>query len=551
MINGKFYTGLTDQMMSRSRIVNRQETHFFWPDESKMEAVQTRKGARPTNSINNNDRSAKNNNNYMTTSNNLSRIDSPEIKPKELFRKQLSSGIEFFDNVDAKTPESRRRRFKKIDNINLNHSETTPYQPEKKKLETFSSKIEFYDFDDEPIKPLKSDPVKSMKSGPTKMAANSIGTKQINKTDTFKTESEANPRKSESPDVSKKRITFQADAQKSTAEKATKSILKNASVDIDKSSSVESKVVEVKPLHKRGLLPKNLSKSVENLSKMAAVIENDVKAQKSSSNRPETLSAIIKEVKSLNLSTPERRPTPKYDADAVDYDERSDRRHDRGRPLPAEQRREYSPRQNDEYSERRDYRDAEYRDRYDDYDGRDYYDRYEPAPRPRDVYETRRYRESSHRIDDRPVRGGRGAHMDDRGYRPGSYRDDRGDRYSGDSRSSVNSSQRNDRGSAYSTQRDDRSSRYATQRDNRDSGFSTHRDDRYDEHLNRADTSPQYEETLEGYGHVASSQPAKNLPHHLRTNILSNGLPRPQSQRPLSVRNSAVTRVGVGLPDYE
>lgn len=531
MINGKFYSGLTSQMMSRSRIVNRQETHFFWPDESKMEAVPSRKGRassslQPTTAVNNNDSAAKNNN-YAPANNKLQRSDSTEIKPKELFRKQLSSGIEFFDNVDAKTPESRRRRFKKIDNINLNHSETTPYQPEKKKLETFSSKIEFYDYDDEPVKPLKTDANKAKKMSP-----NSAEAKPTNTIEPIKGDGGASARKSESPDVSKKRITFQADAPKS-GEQVTRGILK-------KNGGVEDKsVVEVKPLHKRGLLPKNLSKSVENLPKMAAVIENDVKAQKS--NKPETLSAIINEVNNLNLNTGEPRNA-------------------RGRPsLMAGQRRESSPRRYDEYGDRPEYRDAEYRDRYDDgYDDGDYFDRYEPAPRPRvpystprDAYETRRQRDSGHRVDERPVRGGRGSrgpHPDDRDLRHGgSFRDDRSDARHAGQRGDY-SARRSDRESAYAGQRDDRSPRYPAQRDDRSAGYGKHRDDYRSDAL---DSLPPYEEALEEYGRVASSQSPKHLPHHLRTSILTNGLPRPQSQRPLSVRNSAVTRVGVGLPDYE
>lgn len=533
MINGKFYSGLTSQMMNRSRIVNRQETHFFWPDESGMEAVQSRKGrgsSTTTTAVNNNDSAAKNNN-YSAANNMLQRSDSTDIKPKELFRKQLSSGIEFFDNVDAKTPESRRRRFKKIDNINLKHSEATPYQPEQKKLETFSSKIEFYDYDDEPVRPpLKSDAIKSKKSEPTAAEA-----KPTNTSEPIKAAVGASARKSDSPDASKKRITFQAEPAKG-GEKTTRGILKkNGGVD-EKSSAADAKVVEVKPLHKRGLLPKSLSKSVENLSKMAAVIENDVKA-----NKPETLSAIIREVKSLNLATGEPRDA-------------------RGRPsLTAAKRREYSPRRYDEYGDRPEYRDAEYRDRYDDgYDDGDYFERYEPAPRARvpystarDAYEARRQRDSGHRADERPVRGSRGAHPDDRDPRHGGYRDDRSDaRYGSqrDSRNSAYSTPRSGRESAYGGQRDDRSPRYPAQRDDRSAGYGKHRDDYRCDQL---DSLPPYEQALEEYGRVASSQSPKNLPHHLRTSILTNGLPRPQTQRPLSVRNSAVTRVGVGLPDYE
>lgn len=494
MIKGKFYTGLTSEMMARSRVVNRQETNFFWPDESKMEAVQTRKerasSLQPTSNANNN--IISNNKNNNNSGNGLGRSESIEIKPKELFLKQLSSGIEFFDNVDAKTPESRRRRFKKIDNINLTNNDNN-YQPEKKKLETFSSKIEFYDYD-EPVKNLSrsKDTDKSIKNAEKEQPIPSI------KVDT-------NLRKSESPDVNKKRITFQADASKSN-EKTTKGILKNNSVD-EKKSSIESNVVEVKPLHKRGLLPKNLSKSVENISKMSGTVENDVKSSKTVANKTEPLSAIIKEVNNLNLN--EEKPR-KYDRNHSSVFEKSERpkdsRYETQQPR-AQRHQEYSPRRYDEG--RRDYRDAEHRERYDEYDGRDYYDRYEPPQRvsysmPREMYEARRYRENSYRMDNRPVRDAR-ADGD---------RDDR--RLRNEYQSNVEADQ------------------------DRDSKF-------YEERPHRTQPYDDYKE----YGRVASSRPPRNVPHHLRTSILTNGLPRPQSQRPISVRNSAVTRVGVGLPDYE
>lgn len=560
MIKGKFYTGLTSEMMARSRIVNRQETHFFWPDESRMETVQSRKvrasSILPTTSSNNNNSNSaptKSNNN---NNNSFDRCDSIEIKPKELFRKQLSSGIEFHDNVNAKTPESHRRRFKKIDNINLNNNDNN-YQPQKKKLETFSSKIEFYDYDDEPIPTMKKESVKNAtrskidekKSVDTKSASRSFDVRNSsNSVDDKHAKSEIDQplaskvgaRKIESPDVTKKRITFHADA-----EKTTKGILKNSSND-DKSTETESNVVEVKPLHKRGLLPKSMSKSVENITKMTRAVENDMKTQKNEPKKAEALSAIVREVNNLNLTSEKARPA-KYEDDDL-YRGRDGGRYGKGevlagrRPIEdrrpiAERRREYSPQRHDDYTERREYRDVDHRHRHDDYDGRDYNDRYEdPRQRgsysmPGESYEPRRYRPVSHRIDEQPVHGSRNSSHRTSDY--GMHRDERDAGHRDVYRSRIEPDR-------FDNLRPDRSVR------------ANHRPtDYYDKPL-ASHRSPHFgDDNIEDYGYVASSQPARHLPHHLRTNILSNGLPRPQSQRPVSVRNSAVTRVGVGLPDYE
>lgn len=464
MIKGKFYTGLPSEMMTRSRVVNRQNTNFFWPDETDMVSVADKSKRTPAKSSS----TAP----AVTNFNNES-ANSTDIKPKELFRKQLSSGIEFYDNVNAKTPESRRRRFKKIENVNLNNNNDNQYQPERKKLETFSSKIEFYDFENEtdvkngrngrnrrieqPVKPMKKD-----------IDINIDDVKQ---------------NKKDISEMNKKRISFQA-------EEKTKGILKRN----DEKSSTEK--VVVKPLPKRGLLPKNMSKSVENISKMAKnAVEDDLKMDK----EPEKLSAIIKEVKQLNLSQ-ERKPS--YDR----YDDESKWNN-----------KDYSPRggYRDEpdyyhYSERSYRNDApknlRYDDRYDDRRGRDReyndYDRYDRRqPQPRETYRERRYEERSRRYDESPIR----------------------ERYTPEHRNYERDYER----------------RSPIQRKASDSYYDKpSRSVRYDEE-NSTTTS-------------SSNRSPEHLPQHLRTNIvLGTNNVRLQTQRPISVRNSAVTRVGVGLPDYE
>lgn len=62
MLNGKFYTGLTPKMIDRqSNGPNRQQSHFFWPDDSQVEpAVPPRARRASSNSIPNNKREQPN-----------------------------------------------------------------------------------------------------------------------------------------------------------------------------------------------------------------------------------------------------------------------------------------------------------------------------------------------------------------------------------------------------------------------------------------------------------------------------------------------------------
>ncbi|XP_055299983.1 uncharacterized protein LOC129567291 [Sitodiplosis mosellana] len=491
MIKGKFYAGLPSEMMAResTRNVNRMESHFFWPDETDLVSVEPRSK-----------RTISKAPPITTNNNNQTDIAKSDIKPKELVRKQLSSGIQFYDNVNAKTPEARRRHFKKIDNINLNNNNDSDFQPEKKKLETFSSKIEFYDFEHE----------NNAKNG--KPVNNNTRNVEEMQKDEIKPKNEMKS-KNESPDVSKKRISFRTDEK---ATEKTKGILKNN----EEKSTIEK--VLVKPLPKRGLLPKNLSKSVENISKLAKDIDEiDTGADK----KPEKLSTIIKEVKNLNLSSQKRNQNSDerdYERDSygwnsdrieprrnnMDYDHHADRYESRG------YRDEEYRYRNEERSRNEPYR---YNDRYDDYHDRGdrgYVERrYERSqkvsyPQPRDTIE---YRDRPRRYEESPIRSDRRS--------PNYDRHDYGREYEREpKRTAIRDSKPAPRKSI---------------------------DSYYDEPPSR---TVRHEE--EEYSTCISQKP-KHIPQHLRTNILFNGRVGQQTQRPMSVRNSAVTRVGVGLPDYE
>lgn len=267
MLKGKFYTGLPEKMMNRSRGMNRQQTNFYWPNESEAEDSKTTREKRRSERVCV-DRQPANN-------------DDVDIKARDRFQKSLTSGIEFFDNVDAKTPEARRRRLKKIDNVNLNNSHSQ-FQPEKKKLETFTSKIEFYDFVDD-LKPKSNNSVKKT-TGPA--AKSNVEGESVKK----------------QVDNSKKRITFHANSVEKT-----KSILKNN--DIKKSTNSTPT--------RRGLM---LSKSVENISKLAKNSE-DLSKNENDCEEKLQLGKIIRDVNNLNLSNgkPQRQAHNKiYDDDDGD-----------------------------------------------------------------------------------------------------------------------------------------------------------------------------------------------------------------------------------------
>lgn len=114
---------------------DRQQTHFYWPDEFNSDQVPS-----PRNRMRNRSRSTAS----VISQSNAS-TDTEESRRRR--SNNLKSGIEFYDMVDTTDTESVYGR--KID-------PTTH-----KKLETLKSKIEFYDFADS-IKPTQDDDANSV-----------------------------------------------------------------------------------------------------------------------------------------------------------------------------------------------------------------------------------------------------------------------------------------------------------------------------------------------------------------------------------------------------
>lgn len=123
MSNRKFFSGLTPSMLTRTQNgQDRQQTHFYWPDEFNSDQVPS-----PRNRMRNRSLSTAS----IISQSNAS-TDTEESRRRR--SNNLKSGIEFYDMVDTTDTESVYGR--KID-------PTTH-----KKLETLKSKIEFYDFAD-------------------------------------------------------------------------------------------------------------------------------------------------------------------------------------------------------------------------------------------------------------------------------------------------------------------------------------------------------------------------------------------------------------------
>lgn len=240
MINGKFYTGLTNNMMNRTRGPDRQKSNFFWPTENENAPSEKSSGRRSQQQINNNNQR------------NGSDVPEHSIKPKELFHKQLKSKIEFYDTVDlAESPQqvtpkqsnesyppikqltkrSNNNTMRNDQSLNNNNNRNVVQSPD-----TFTSKIEFYDFAKDKPEVTVATPIKSAVSG------------------------------------EKKKITFH---QITSTGQNQKGILKNS----PKPESVRNiPVIEEFKNYKKNTVPRrNLSKSVENISIKADCYEEETK----------------------------------------------------------------------------------------------------------------------------------------------------------------------------------------------------------------------------------------------------------------------------------
>ena len=128
MTDHKFFAGLTEGMMTRNARPNRQQSHFYWPNETDAEAPPSSK-----NRLRN--RTMSNASLYCP-----SQVSTDTEASRRRKSQQNKSTIEFYDMVDTTT-----------DNESVI---SRPIDPHKhRKLRTLTSNIEFYDFVDDDIQP--------------------------------------------------------------------------------------------------------------------------------------------------------------------------------------------------------------------------------------------------------------------------------------------------------------------------------------------------------------------------------------------------------------
>lgn len=463
MLNGKFYTGLTENQLNRSAGPNRQKTNFFWPDEKEVGT----KNASPR--VRNSEIVARKYN------------ESGEVRdPKDLFKKQLSSKILFNDATDAsKTPPSVRRQnqrrelnrnvYEKINNFHING---TPIKPK-----TFESKIEFYDF----VETEKPKETTTPKLNSTKMVHE------------------------------KKRISFndndEWDKTKKGILKDREGISKDRDVRVRVEHNVPIDISEHRSFNRNNGSKLQMSKSMDNIAKVKLAIMDDC------NERNEKVNETTNQLNKLNINNKEkinfsRRIEPRYDLDT-----------------------DYNPKGHNEQS------------------------KYNIPPiRRNDILPIRRNERQSQRNSFHGLNNDNFEIIEERHSTTKNYEDNRyarrnSDQYDHNERSNLRKQLHtknnafNDRLQANAIDEvdeyHDEIAKKITIPDNT----------RYrNEPRNERVVSIKRSSTINGANDYPNE--ARRRAHtHLQSNIFFHDDDRLQQQRPLSIRESAVTRVGVGLPD--
>lgn len=109
MSNGKFYCGLTDKMMARSGGPNRQQSNFFWPDNE--ENAKTPKSTRKNYSKQQNTaiNYGSGDGGFGSEYHHNNDVTDNLTSPKDRYKQQQKSGIEFYDMETASQAASNNR----------------------------------------------------------------------------------------------------------------------------------------------------------------------------------------------------------------------------------------------------------------------------------------------------------------------------------------------------------------------------------------------------------------------------------------------------------
>lgn len=460
MLNGKFYTGLTEHQMNRSSGPNRQKTNFFWPTEEDKQ---------PVSSVSTRSKKSDVERKYNESNDVVH-------KPKELYTKQLSSKIQFYDNVDAsKTPPSVRRQnqrresnriaYEKNNNILVNG----PTKPN-----TFESKIEFFDYVDtaKPKEPIQT---------------------KVNVT---------------KPLPEKKKISFD---DYDDIDKTKKGILKNRDVRMRVEHNVPIDVSDHRSFNRNNGTKLKLSKSMENVAKGKFTIHDDY------NDRYEKFNEMTNQLNKLNINNSKekinltRRNDPRYEID-IDYNQKGFDEQSKYNIPPVVRR-------NERQSQRNSYHGM----------NNDNFETFEESYSSTKNYDNNGYnmRRKSEHYD----------------------HNDRNDRSNLRKHFHTKNNTYNDRLQANAIdETDEFREETATKKTIIPESTSRYRNEPRNERTERV-INIKRSSTINGANDYPNE--ARRRAHtHLHSNIFfDDARLQPLHQRPLSIRESAVTRVGVGLPN--
>lgn len=156
MLNGKFFTGLPPKMIDRGGAAatrNRLESHFFWPDDTKVDTAVECRIKRRNSVLEKSDERPRREQQISVADN--------EVDTKKRFSKEFSqSSIQFYDNLnDDRTKSGRHnlrnlKAYKKMEiadkptntKLELPESIVDENYTNAKKKQAYTSKIEFYDY---------------------------------------------------------------------------------------------------------------------------------------------------------------------------------------------------------------------------------------------------------------------------------------------------------------------------------------------------------------------------------------------------------------------
>lgn len=464
MLNGKFYTGLTENQLNRSAGPNRQKTNFFWPDDRERPANNA-----TSNRSRNNDVARKYN-------------ESGELvrNPKELFKKQLSSKIQFYDTTDSsKTPPSVRKQNQRRElnrnvyekNFHNNSNDNSPLKPK-----TFESKIEFYDFVDtnKPKEP-------TTKFNATKMMVHE-----------------------------KKKISFDDAADE--WDKTKKGILKNRDDRMSVEHNVPIDISEHRTSNRNNGTKLQLSKSMDNVAKGKFAINDDY------NDRNEKVNEMTNQLNKLNINN------NNSNKEKNNLSRRSDVRH--------EFDMDYHPKGVNEHSK---------------YNS--------PPTRRNERHLQRNSYHGSHGLNNDNFEIMEERYSTTKNYDNKGYARRNSDQYDHNERSNLRKQLHtknntfNDRLQANAIDETDEfheetpTKTMVTPQDS-----SRYRNESHNEPRKERIISIKRSSTING-GNDYPNEARRRAHTHLQSNIFFRDDVRLQQQRPLSIRESAVTRVGVGLPD--